>query len=285
VSSILGRALLFGIFACGVLLLSGKKKEKGELDSSNEAEAVKEQAKGKRLGVAVGVGIMAVAVVYLGVTFFNYQQSDSAYDGIRDSMFANVDESGDEAAKISQIQANLAQLRLQNPDTIAWLEFDNISISYPIMQGNDDQFYLHHNFAGKEDNAGSIFMEAQNNQDFSDAHTIVYGHNMRNGSMFGQLKKYKSKDFYNDNRYFTVYTETDVHRYEIFAYYDIKSYGNVYTLGFGHDAEFGAFIDQMLRRSYYDCGVSVGEQDQVVTLSTCSTTGMRFVVHAKEVVE
>ena len=177
----------------------------------------------------------------------------------------------------------IGRLKEQNEDVIGWITFDNMELSYPIMQGEDNDYYLKHTFSGETNSAGSIFMEAANSSDFEDCHTIIYGHNMRNLSMFGQLKKYKTEEFYEDHQYFTIYTEDRVYRYRIFAYYDISEFGDIYTVGFEPDGEFQTFIDDMMRRSYYDTGVRADKQDKVITLSTCSTTGKRFVINAKRI--
>lgn len=183
-----------------------------------------------------------------------------------------------------QIMQAIRTLKEQNEDVIGWISFDNLDISYPIMQGVDNNEYLRHTFSKKYNKAGSIFMEAENTSDFEDCHTIIYGHNMKNLSMFGQLKYYKDDGFYDEHQYFTIYTEENVYRYQIFAYYDISATGDVYAIGFAHDAVFGEFVNNMVTRSYYDTGVEVAESDKVITLSTCSTSEEnRFVVNAKRV--
>ena len=98
--------------------------------------------------------------------------------------------------------------------------------------------------------------------------------------MFGSLKNYKTKDHYKGNEYFTIYTLDKIYRYQIFAYYDISMYGDVYNNQFGPDDYFQMFIDNMVKRSYYDTGVRPVKTDKIITLSTCSTTGNRFVVNA-----
>ncbi len=185
-----------------------------------------------------------------------------------------------------QIMKAVGELKEQNKDTVGWIVFDNMDLSYPIMQGTDNDYYLTHTFSGETNSAGSIFMETENASDFEDYHTIIYGHNMRNLSMFGKLKKYKTEeDFYEEHQYFTIYTQDEVYRYQIFAYYDIPETDIIYTIGFLPDAEFKDFIDTMKRRSYYDTGVEVTEEDKIITLSTCSNEGNRFVINAKRMEE
>lgn len=257
---------------------------------------------------AVGVLLIVGALIYLGSTFLQYRKGESEYDALQKLVFAEgepgrgqntggevggdneehpvSDEVADNREQINQqILQAIGSLREQNEEVIGWIAFDNIDLSYPIMQGEDNTYYLTHTFSGETNSAGSIFMEAGNHSDFNDCHTIIYGHNMKNLSMFGQLKKYKTEEFYEEHQFFTVYTLDQVYRYQIFAYYDISETGDIYTIGFSPDEEFEAFVGNMLRRSYYDTGVDVTAQDKVITLSTCSTEGNRFVINAKRVEE
>lgn len=108
---------------------------------------------------------------------------------------------------------------------------------------------------------------------------------MKNGSMFGSLKQYKNDGFYEKNAYFTVVTEDAAYRYQIFAYSDVTEDSDVYTTGYLPDETFDGFLTELLKSSYKDTGVAVGKDDKVLTLSTCSGDGLRFVVHAVRVDE
>lgn len=240
----------------------------------------------------IGVVLIVGAVIYIGSVLLNYQRSASEYDSIEENVFANVDFSasaGEDSEELTDdekaVLTAIAELKEENPDVIGWIKFDNLDLSYPIMQGEDNDYYLSHTFSGESNAAGSIFMEAANSSDFNDSHTIIYGHNMRNRSMFGSLKSYKTEDFYPGNEYITVYTPDKVYRYQIFAYYDISMYGEIYNISFVPGDEFQQIIDNMCRRSYYDTGVKPKSMDKILTLSTCSTKGNRFVVNAVRISE
>ena len=106
---------------------------------------------------------------------------------------------------------------------------------------------------------------------------------MKNLSMFGRLKQYRTTEgYYEDNRYFTIYTPDQIFRYEIFAWYEADAADPVYQVEFTDEEAFGAFVDQMLERRYRDTGVTADRQDKIVTLSTCSTEGKRLIVHGKQ---
>lgn len=134
----------------------------------------------------------------------------------------------------------------------------------------------------KSATAGSIFLEGKNAPDFSDNHSIVYGHNMRNLSMFGKLKYYREKDdYYESHQYFQIHTEDKIYRYQVFSYKEIDPNSDVYQVPFNDATSFRSFIDlYLIAGSLRDTGVEVPEDKKVVTLSTCAVTdASRFVVH------
>lgn len=306
VNSSTGRSVLIMLFASAFMmwivadmLAPSKKKQ-----SSNQSEAIAENVqpnkhKKKQSGNPViqiaGVVLILGAVIYIGSVFLSYRESASEYDALEDAVFSEVSEENittdtkigtvELTAEEKEILAGIAKLREENPEVIGWIKFDNLELSYPIMQGEDNDYYLNHTFSGEVNSAGSIFMETTNSSDFNDSHTIIYGHNMKNRSMFGSLKTYKTEDFYPGNEYFTVYTLDKVYRYQIFAYYDISMYGEIYSVSFEPGEEFQQIIDNMCRRSYYDTNVEPESTDKILTLSTCSTEGNRFVVNAKRISE
>lgn len=123
-------------------------------------------------------------------------------------------------------------------------------------------------------------MEAANEPDFSDYHTILYGHNMKNGSMFGKLKNFKEQEFYEENQYFTIYTQETAYRFHIFSVQTVPVDDKIYTVGFGPDEEFKKFAIALQENSLYDTGVEVSGESKIVTLSTCTYSDkLRFVVH------
>ena len=129
------------------------------------------------------------------------------------------------------IDVDFAGLKEQNKDIVGWIYFeDEESISYPLLYSGDD-YYLRRNYLKEEETAGSIYIDGNNNPDLSNAHTLIYGHNMRNLSMFGKLKFYKTEeDYFENHRYFQLITETGAYRYKVFAYKDVTTLtGGIYT--------------------------------------------------------
>lgn len=214
----------------------------------------------------------------------DYSDSNALYSKLSDTYVATEKEKK-EGKWYDVAQVNLQELKKQNGDVTGWLYFENEDISYPIMYSGDDTTYLHTALDGSYASAGSIFMEENNHPDFQDSHTIIYGHNMRNLSMFGKLRYYKQKEYYDNHTYFQIFTDKGIYRYQIFAYADVPADSFVYQVPYGTDDSFTSFIQQLKKQSYYDTGVDVTQKDKVVTLSTCSTTGKRFIVNAVRVDE
>ena len=174
-------------------------------------------------------------------------------------------------------------LKEQNPDTIAYIKVNNTNIDYIVVKGKDNSYYLTHNFSKKYNVAGWIFADYHNKLDDTDKNIVIYGHDIKNGSMFGTLKKVLNKEWYEneDNRNIILVTETKTYYYEVFSTYAIEPELYYINTEF-NDNEFSEFIKKIKKRSIYDYGTEVSEDDQVLTLSSCLNDGTRRVVlHAK----
>lgn len=240
--------------------------------------------------LVIGIGCIAVGLWMIVPILMDYQKSNATYANLESEyvkiLQPNIETEINANWWYEDVDIQLSELQQINDDIIGWIRFDNLEkISYPILYSGDDITYLRSDIYGNESTAGCIFMEGLNSSDFEDCHTIIYGHNMRNLSMFGSLKKYKEEGFYEDNQYFTIYTENMAYRYQIFAYRDVSETSDVYSIGYVPGEQFETFVKELIRSSYVDTGVEVKKDDKVITLSTCSTTGNRFVVHAVRVGE
>ena len=187
------------------------------------------------------------------------------------------------------IDVDFAGLKEQNEDIVGWIYFeDEESISYPLLYSGDD-YYLRRNYLKEEETAGSIYIDGNNSPDLDDAHTLIYGHNMRNLSMFGNLKFYKTEeDYFENHRYFQLITESGAYRYEIFAYKDVSTLtGGIYTTWNYVDDDFKDFVENTIcQGSYVDADIDIEDETHIVTLSTCSyDSDVRFTVSAVRVDE
>lgn len=251
----------------------------------------------RRLVVVAAVAGIAAALWHILPPYLERWQAKEDYRKLADDYVElrqdGESQSGSEAdteeAKkdwwLEDITIRFEELKKENPDIVAWIRFDHpeeLDISYPVLYSGDNETYLRKDIYGNTHTAGCIFLEGLNQPDFSDYYGILYGHNMRDGSMFGSLKKYKEDGFYERNSYFTLYTEEKAYRYQIFSYHAARNGGDVYRVGFGPDEEYQEFINELIEVSDKDTGIHPEKTDKILTLSTCTGDGYsrRFAVHA-----
>jgi len=173
------------------------------------------------------------------------------------------------------------------PDIVGWISIDNIKVDYPVVQSpnpNDPHKYLTLGPDETPSDAGAIYLDIRNSIDAGDRHIIIYGHNMKNGSMFGQLKEYLSRTFYQDHliiRYDTLYQELEWEVINVFEtttdFYYIQTY-------FRDDTEFVNLIQQCIYKNYFhDQTTVINPEDIILTLSTCTNDyeDGRLVIQAK----
>ncbi len=161
-------------------------------------------------------------------------------------------------------------LQAVNPDVCAWIYLEGTNINYPVVQGADNSEYLHKMVDGSYNSAGSIFMDYRNAPDFTDPHTILYGHHMKNETMFCQITYYHHQDFYEAHPTALLLTPQGNYKLELFSGYVAHLNGQSWKLQFGTDEEYAAWLEDALARSTFQSAVTPTPQDRVVTLSTCS---------------
>ncbi len=160
------------------------------------------------------------------------------------------------------------EVKAVNQDIIAWLLIPALDLSYPVLQGEDNQFYLHHDMYKQELFAGSIFLDAANDPDFQNYNSIIYGHNMRDGSMFATLKDLQEEQILQKCPYFWIITPEENLLYQIFAVYNTRTGSETYTIQFGDAEKYEAWIKKMREQSTLD--IWDGQAGKIVTLSTCT---------------
>ncbi|MBE5918432.1 MAG: class B sortase [Pseudobutyrivibrio ruminis] len=229
--------------------------------------------------LATGLLIVFSSLAGLIYIFMGYEKSNKLYAELNNENL----EYKDTTDWKNMIDVDFSNLTKINSDVAGWIYVEGTDISYPIMYSGDDETYLRTTINKEHATAGSIFLEGYNLPDFSDSHSIVYGHNMRNLSMFGSLKLYKeNEDYYDSHRYFQIITPKAKMRFEIFSYFDTEPASWVYTVPYYDNQEFSDYIDELISHSYIKLdNYDIDSSDKVVTLSTCSGSEMRFTIHGK----
>lgn len=173
----------------------------------------------------------------------------------------------------------------QNADIYAWIYIPNTNVDYPVLQHpSDDTYYLNYNIDGSRGYPGCIYTELANSKDFTDYNTVIYGHNMKNGTMFRTLHYFEDGDFFEENPYFYIYTPDDVLVYWIYGAYPfrdthlLKGYDT--TTEYGFEKYLKDVFDVRDMGAHFRDGVEVTAQNHIVTLSTCISgqSSKRFLV-------
>ncbi len=183
-----------------------------------------------------------------------------------------------------ETKIDFAKLKAKNKDTIGWLKVNNANVDYPVVKGTDNSYYIDHNFNGEANLAGWIFADYRDKGNGTDANLVIYGHNMKNGTMFGTLKKKMfASDWYDneENRKITYTTEENIYTYTVFSIYEIPDESYFTTTSFTSTSARQQYINTMKSRSKKDFGITPKVTDKMLTLSTCGSTGnTRCIVQA-----
>ena len=186
----------------------------------------------------------------------------------------------------AEIPIDFEKLKKENPDIYAWIQIPGTKVDYPIVQSpSDDVYYLNHTVAGVEGYPGSIYTESLNKKDFSDKNTVIYGHNMKDGAMFGGLDQYVDPSFMNEHGEVIVYTPEHMFTYRVFAAVTYDDRHILKSFDCNEEGQFQAFLDSVMSvqniASQFSSSVEATVQDRIITLSTCnSNSTQRFLVEA-----
>ena len=247
----------------------------------------------------IAVGVFCYAAFNLYHIYTEYKKGSDEYNQIaqmavtRREPDADTDtasestDTGTESAVKAPMKIDFEALQSVNTDVIGWIYVEALDdVSYPIVKGTDNSTYLHMTYEKNYNFAGTIFIDYENSSDFNDCNTLIYGHNMKNGSMFGQLKEFsKDPETYKKSKYFWIFTPEKSYRYEIIAAYVTSVDSDTYTLFKGPGEEFQEYLNKIT--GYSEIQTTPGTmtvKDKIITLSTCTgNESTRYVVQGKRV--
>lgn len=228
--------------------------------------------------IFIFTGIFALGAFQIYRQLKEYEEGDSAYTDVEQYVTVGEDpEDGqkdenpsDENTNINWPAVDFAALKEINPDIVAWVYIEGTEINYPVVQGTDNQYYLKHLFNGKWNSSGCIFLDRRNEPDFSDRHSIIYGHHTKNGTMFSGLTQYKKQEFYQAHPTILLITPEQNIRVEIFAGYVANVKDDAWEIALELDTKFEAWLEAARSRSCFESDMIPAVTDRIVTLSTCS---------------
>lgn len=238
----------------------------------------------------ISVIIILICLILLFLWNFENNQNSKIAEELSETFVSNTTQTdftdviSSNGNDYETINVDFEALLTQNENTVGWLKVNNTNINFPVLQSNDNSYYLTHNFNKEYNSAGWIFADYKNNFEQLDKNTIIYGHNRLNNTMFSNLKYLLEPEWFNDenNRYFIFNTKNRNYIAQIFSVYKINKNNLILSNSFESDTTFDIFINDCISKSIYDFGLDISYQDNIVSLCTCdNNTQYRIVVHGK----
>lgn len=238
--------------------------------------------KSKILVTFIQIVLIAV-IIFSGIKIIEWIKSNKKNKDIMSEIKENVVINNEMDSNNEEYKIDFAKLKQKNSDAIAWIKVNGTDIDFPVVKGTDNSYYLTYNFDKEKNKAGWIFADYRNKFDGTDKNIIIYGHNMKNGSMFASLKDVIKEEWYNNenNKYIALITENENCKYQVFSVYQTET--EEYYLQ-TNISNFKEFVEKIKGRSKKDFNVDIKETDSILTLSTCAdNTKYRVVLHAVKV--
>ncbi len=260
---------------------------------------------------AIAVFIILLGIVIVGINYYNQYRDQNSIESQLNEITAiledaeeerNIDDNefdieyidlGDDTTTttkkstyVSAYYTNFTQvfdkLLEKNDDTVGWLEVNNTKINYPVVQGDTNSYYLNRDFYKKKNSMGWVFMDYRNDPVELSKNTIIYGHNIKTGIMFGTLKYMLNSSWYKrpSNQIITFNTPTKNMKWQIFSLYRVPETDDYLKTDFDTDEEYMEFLNMITERSIYDFNIELTAESKIITLSTCNNHVNRNVVHA-----
>lgn len=247
----------------------------------------------KKIILRILILIFLVSIILIAYLGFNKYKSKKENEELNNYINNNVQEEKTTSEK-SERMLKVEELQKENSDIVGWLEIPDSNINYPVVQGQDNDYYMVHDYKKEYSKNGSLFLDKDYNWDKPSTNLLIYGHNNRGtDSMFCQLLNYKKQSYYDTHKKFRFTTNKEDAEYEIISVFQSKVYykneTNVFRYYYFIDAdsekEFNDYVNNSKKASLYDTGVTAEYGDQLMTLSTCDfyTEDGRLAVVAKKI--
>lgn len=210
-----------------------------------------------------------------------YEESAAAFTSVNSGDLAEAGGEAEEKADTVPITVDFDALKSVNEEVVGWIYCEGTTINYPVLQGEDDDYYLKHTYDRTENRAGSIFVEALNAPKFADSNTIIYGHHMKNGSMFATLKNWADQEYFEEHPVFWLLTPEQNYRIELISGYITPAVSDTYKVFQGPSQEFTEYLEEAYAKSDFKSDAEWSPNDRFVVLSTCEYVykDARYVLH------
>ena len=243
------------------------------------------------------VAIFAFSGYKIYSTIHEYKVAEKAYDKLSHQYVSKADDKAEKSdaekeaeltepenkVETSPVTVDFNALKNECEDIIAWIYAPDTVIDYPIVKAEDNFFYLRRMIDGNYNPSGTIFIDCLNEPDFASQNTLVYGHNMHDGSMFASLRNYDKQEYYDAHPIMYLNTPEQNYRIEIFAAYITDADSDTYNMNFSSQGVYQDYLNKMVSQSAFKANISPEVSDHLVTLSTCTYEydDARFVVQGR----
>lgn len=237
--------------------------------------------------------LLLIMVCIASYKSYSYHQADRRFLADQEDLLINMenweaDLNEQAVIKKSALSEDLlatekiSYLKEKYPQIVGWITIPGTEIDAPIVQGEDNDFYLNHDYKGNPHPFGAIFLEKENSGDFSDQNSILYGHNVKTGRVFHPLEQYRDPVFLDKAPMIEISTERGLFCYRIFAVYQAEPYHNFRSPYYADDQAYEEFVDGIRKRNIIPGDLPKAMND-LLTLQTCLENDTRLVIHAKRV--
>jgi len=237
------------------------------------------------IALSLCLTVFAFSALQFAQEYIPQWKADRELESLRRSFTTETGTAGassqNNGEKSERLLPNMEETKAINSDFIGWIYLDGCDIDHPIVQSDDNIYYLTHSFLKKSYSNGSVFLDYENASNFSDQNTVIYAHSMKSGAMFGKLKYYKKQSVYEQDPVISIYTLNGEYHYQIFAVCTLAAYFNYRMPDYGD--EFLTHINDLRSKSVISSSAKIGKDSKIITLSTCTsasteTEDLRLVV-------
>ncbi|MCH5317449.1 MAG: class B sortase [Eubacterium sp.] len=234
--------------------------------------------------------VFVVSSAGVAITLYGYQKADKAYDDLQNRFVIEKPHETEQAPneevtpeETAPISVDFGSLMRENSDIIGWLYCENTPIHYPVVQADDNDYYLRRDLHGEYLKTGTLFADYRCPAVGTGQNHIIYGHNMKNASMFGTLVNYKEQKYFEEHPVLYYLTPETNYKIDLFAGFTADADSDIYRTEIGNTEEFEAFLQKLTANSTFKSDVDVTGSDHIIMLSTCSYEfdNARYIVFGK----
>ena len=233
--------------------------------------------------LVIVVGIMLFSLFRLCTGLYSYYKGQETYEMLGTAVTVEKHSDDENDGKMNSISVDFSALKKENPDVKAWLYSEKTPINYPVVQGEDNSRYLTQMYNLEWNGCGAIFIDYRCEKPFEDFNTIIYGHRMKDNSMFGSFGEYREQKYFDSHDTMLLATPDRSYRVELFSVVTVPRDSELYRRGFDNKSERQTYLEEVDALSEVKSDVKVTPEDRIVMLSTCTYEyeNARLVIYGK----